>query len=358
MQENIKRAYFAAANTADGFVSFYEGCFLGEDTLRMYMIKGGPGTGKSRFLGDVASAALRRGYAAEYYYCSSDPGSLDGVILSHPTKGRIALADTTMPHVLEPALPGVRDIMVNLGDFWDSETLAKHAKRIRILDTQKQRGFSRAYDYLHTAGTLLSVRDSLIEPCICAERLARTVAKIARAFPEGKEYREHIGFCDSIGMKGRVHFDTYEKLADSVIALSPFYGLEYAVMGQLYEHARKKGCEVWRAPDVLRIQKTAALYFPQSRLCVTCANPESVPGQDVHRIDLRRLCDADTLRSVRGQARLAQKMADSALDAACECFARAGEYHFELESLYTAAMDFGAKERFTATFCEAILQNP
>ncbi len=358
MQENIKRAYFATANTADGFVSFYEGCFLGEDISRTYMIKGGPGTGKSRFLGDVASAAILRGWQAEYYYCSSDPGSLDGVILSHPTKGCIALADTTMPHVLEPTLPGARDVMVNLGDFWDRERLAKDSKRIRMLNAQKQNGFSQAYDYLHTAGTLLGVRDSLIEPYICAERLERTAAKIARAFPEGKGYREHIGFCDSVGMRGRVHLDTYERLADRVIVLTPFYGLEDAVMGLLCEHARQRRCEVWRAPGVPRAHKTAALYFPQNRLCVTVANPESAPGQDVHRIDLRRLCDADALRGVRGQVRLAQKMADSALDAACECFARAGGYHFELESLYSAAMDFGAKERFTATFCDAILQNP
>lgn len=358
MQENIKRAYFATANTADGFVSFYEGCFLGEGILRTYMIKGGPGTGKSRFLGDVAHAATLRGWQAEYYYCSSDPGSLDGVILSHPAKGRIALADCTMPHVLEPTLPGVRDVIVNLGDFWDREQLAKNAGRIRMLNAQKQKGFSQAYDYLHTAGTLLSVRDSLIEPCISAERLERTAAKIARAFPEGKGYCEHIGFCDSVGMKGRVHLATYEKLAERVIVITPFYGLEDAIMGLLWEHARQRRSEVWRAPGVPRAKKTSALYFPENRLCVTVANPESAPGQDLHRIDLRRICDPDALRSVRGQARLAQKMAESALDAASECFARAGEYHFELESLYTAAMDFGAKERFTATFCDAILQNP
>lgn len=358
MQENIKRAYFATANTADGFVSFYEGCFLGEDILRTYMIKGGPGTGKSRFLGDVAHAATLRGWQAEYYYCSSDPGSLDGVILSHPAKGRIALADCTMPHVLEPTLPGVRDVIVNLGDFWDRERLAKSGKRIRTLNTYKQKGFSQAYDYLHTAGTLLCIRDSLIQPCTDTDRIFRTAAKIARTFPKGRTYREHIAFCDSIGMKGRVHLDTYERLADRVIVLSPFYGIEFTVMELLCEHARDRGCEVWRAPYVTAVQKTAALYFPESRLCVTCANPESMAGKDVHRIDLRRLCDADALRGVRGQARLAQKMAESALDAACECFARAGEYHFELESLYTPAMDFDAKERFTATFCEAILQNP
>ena len=115
---------------------------------------------------------------------------------------------------------------------------------------------------------------------------------------------------------------------------------------------------VRRAPHVLLPHLTSTLYFPQNRLCITTNDVQSLPGQEVRRIELRRACHADALRGVRGEARLAEKMANSAIDAACDSFSRAGEYHFELESLYTAAMDFGAKERFTATFCEAILQNP
>jgi hypothetical protein len=68
------------------------------------------------------------------------------------------------------------------------------------------------------------------------------------------------------------------------------------------------------------------------------------------------VCDPDALRGVRGEARLAEKLADSAIDAAADSFARAGEYHFELESIYTAAMNFDAKEHFTAAFCNTVLQ--
>lgn len=357
MQNNTKKAYFAAANTAQGFISYYKDCFGAEDISRMYMIKGGPGTGKSRFLGDVAHAAAERGWAVEYYYCSSDPASLDGLILSHAKKGRIALADSTQPHILEPTLPGVRDVMVNLGDFWDREKLAQNGKRIRLLNSYKQQGFTQAYAYLHTAGTLLEVRDSLIAPCTYTDRLLRTAGKIARLFPKGEGYRERIGLCDSIGIKGRVHLSTYESMADRVVVLAPFYGLEFVMMRALCEHARSRGSTVWRAPHVICPEKTVALYFPNTRLCVTTARALEKAGLDVKHVDLRRFCNTDALRGVRGQARLAQKMAESALDAACECFTRAGEYHFELESLYTDAMDFGEKERFTATFCDAILSS-
>ena len=117
-------------------------------------------------------------------------------------------------------------------------------------------------------------------------------------------------------------------------------------------------CAVRRAPHVLFPDKTATLYFPDNRLCITACEVASTAGKEVQRIDLRRTCNADALRGVRGEARLAWKLADSAVDAAGESFARAGEYHFELESLYTSAMDFAAKERFTSAFCNTILQNP
>ena len=358
MQENSKQTYFASANSAQGFVSYFERCFTHPRIRRLYMIKGGPGTGKSRFIGDVAYTAILRGWHAEYYACSSDPGSLDGVILTHPGGDCIDFADATAPHVLEPTLPGVRDVLVNLGDFWNRETLVKNAGKIRTLGSYKQQYYDRGYEYLHAAGGLYGVRDSLITPCLDQAYLLHCVQKLSRLLPKGSAFEERIGLCDSIGMRGRGHLDTYERCADRLVILSSFYGTELRLINQLYEAAKEKGCMVRRAPHVLLPHLTSTLYFPQNRLCITTNDVQSLPGQEVRRIELRRACHADALRGVRGEARLAEKMANSAIDAACDSFSRAGEYHFELESLYTAAMDFGAKERFTATFCEAILQNP
>ncbi len=358
MQENSKQIYFASANTSRGFVSYFERCFAHGRISRLYMIKGGPGTGKSRFIGDVASEAAKRGFHAELYACSSDPCSLDGVILTHPRAGCIALADATPPHDMEPTLPGVRDVIVNLGDFWDREKLAKSAARIRTLSGYKQACFERSYAYLQAAGKLHLAHDSLIAPCVDSDRIDHLAAKIARLYLKGRVFEERIGLCDCISMRGRVHFDTYERAADRLVVLSPFYGVELLLMEKLYDMARERGCAVRRAPHVLYEGKTSTLYFPDNRLCITASDAASTAGKEVQRIDLRRICTPDALRGVRGEARLVQKLADSAVDAACESFARAGEYHFELESLYTAAMDFDAKERFTATFCNAILQNP
>ena len=139
-------AYFAASNSEKGFTSYYKECF---DTARigyLYAIKGGPGTGKSRFMREVAQYAQQRGWSAELIYCSSDADSLDGVILTKEGDG-IALLDATAPHVYEPTLPGVREELINLGAFWDRQKLQAYGEEIALLNRQKSRAYRNAYRY-------------------------------------------------------------------------------------------------------------------------------------------------------------------------------------------------------------------
>ena len=108
-------AYFAASNSRRGFASYYESCFR-HRVDHLICIKGGPGTGKSTLMRRVAMEAERRGWQAEYYYCSSDADSLDAVLLYG--KGQsLGLLDATLPHAFEPGLPGVEEEILDLGQF-------------------------------------------------------------------------------------------------------------------------------------------------------------------------------------------------------------------------------------------------
>ena len=75
-------AFFLAANSRRGFVSFFED-FIAESFERdIYMLKGGPGCGKSTLIRRVCQPLARDGEPVEHIYCSSDPDSLDGMVLS------------------------------------------------------------------------------------------------------------------------------------------------------------------------------------------------------------------------------------------------------------------------------------
>lgn len=115
--------YFLGGNTASGFVSFYgQFCRGPEDFL--WVIKGGPGCGKSSFMKTIGRAAENAGLDVEYVLCSGDPDSVDGVYLPALHTG---YADGTAPHVLEAVTPGAAGLYLDLGQFYDRIALQRSA---------------------------------------------------------------------------------------------------------------------------------------------------------------------------------------------------------------------------------------
>ena len=121
------KKYFASANSSEGFVNYFPAIFGGG--RRLYVVLGGPGTGKSRFLREVVA----RGREVEEYYCSSDADSLDGVMID----GWLGLVDGTAPHVWRTSSVGAFEQIVNLGEFWDARLLASARSEIEVLSEKK-----------------------------------------------------------------------------------------------------------------------------------------------------------------------------------------------------------------------------
>ena len=73
--------YFLGANSPQGFYSLYDQLICPEQARAIYILKGGPGCGKSTLMRRVGALAEQAGVPVEYIICSGDPASLDGVIL-------------------------------------------------------------------------------------------------------------------------------------------------------------------------------------------------------------------------------------------------------------------------------------
>ena len=82
----MKERYFIASNSSEGFCSYYEGAFDVRKFNKIYVIKGGSGTGKATFMKKVAELAEEKGFGVRYIYCSSDAQSLDGIIIKELKK--------------------------------------------------------------------------------------------------------------------------------------------------------------------------------------------------------------------------------------------------------------------------------
>ena len=87
--------YFLGANAPTGFYSLYSELIQPETARAVYILKGGPGCGKSTLMRQIAARMEREGLDTEYILCSGDPDSLDALLL--PQLG-VALVDGTAPH--------------------------------------------------------------------------------------------------------------------------------------------------------------------------------------------------------------------------------------------------------------------
>ena len=120
--------YFLGANSPAGFYSLYDQLIDPAEADAVFILKGGPGCGKSTLMRRVAALAQEAGEPVEYILCSGDPDSLDAILL--PGK-KAALVDGTAPH--------------------DTAPLGHPAKKVRIckgLRDQLLDGTSTGHGYL------------------------------------------------------------------------------------------------------------------------------------------------------------------------------------------------------------------
>ncbi|MGE8204898.1 PRK06851 family protein [Heyndrickxia sp. NPDC080065] len=132
--------YYAGGNTGRGFYSLFESNVKGLD--RLFILKGGPGTGKSSLMKRLADEWGTKGYDLEIIHCSSDNDSIDGVMIP---KLKFGMVDGTAPHIIEPTAPGAIEEYVNLGLAWDSKKLIREKENIVALHTEIKNAFQLAY---------------------------------------------------------------------------------------------------------------------------------------------------------------------------------------------------------------------
>lgn len=140
------RHFFADGNTAQGYIDYYRSNLQGLD--RIYILKGGPGTGKSTLIKSVAEFCIDKGLNVDCIHNTLKKDELDGVIA--PSL-KLAVVDGTLPHVVEPRVPGAVEEYVNLGAAWDSGKLRSHKteiegifKKISQLYEKAEKSFAEA----------------------------------------------------------------------------------------------------------------------------------------------------------------------------------------------------------------------
>lgn len=355
--------FFAASNSSHGFQNYYPQCFGEANGVeQLYIIKGGPGTGKSYLMRKIGQRGAEVGYDVTYYYCSSDPSSLDGVICRRAGRPCIGVVDGTAPHVFEPSLPGVREEIIHLGDFWDSRVLRAQAADIRARNAQKGDRYAMAYRLLRACGEIDAVVDALITPCVYQNKIQRLAERILKEQSWGDTYCAMPALLDAVGMTGIVQLDTFEEQAQAhkqgrILYLDEDHSLGHRVMAGLLAEAQRKRLELWVAWHPVHAHKAVGLYLPATGLCVMIKEPtEGKYTCPTRHITLRHYMDTAAFRAIRGEVRQLRSLHDELMHRATWMLEQAAVHHFALEKIYSAAMDFDAKGTYEEALCHALFE--
>lgn len=343
---SIVREYFPGANTPQGFYSYYDFILRAREAERRIILKGGPGTGKSTFMKNVARSLLMRGYDIELLHCSSDPNSLDGVCAREIG---FLIADGTSPHVVEPKSPGAVDEIINLGECWDNEKIRGERAKITEINERISSHFSRAYCYLSAAKglqtqlerDLLAMTDmSVVREA--AESVRRELGLGRCALKQGDERR---AFMSAITPHGRICYAaSFAQAAKYVYKIEAKTASSGAFMAQVAAMLKNSGYDICTfycsmSPD----EKLEHIYVPTLDAFFSVANSYHGMEESEKAVCIALDDGADGKRSSaltaddREQYNILLKKAEDTISAA-------KRLHDRLEECYVPYMDFGKVE--------------
>lgn len=349
-----KKKVFLAANSPSGFVSLFDELYNPYQKCRAYIIKGGPGTGKSSLMKKLGAAAEERGLEVIYVYCSSDPKSLDGVIIPEIS---LSVADGTAPHVLEPKFPGACESILNLGAFWNEKKLFENADKIRALSLENSLTHRQSTCFLSAAGALIEENVRILSPYILEEKVngfARRFCAREKLKKRGSVPGRKINcFLSGITPEGTVFFDeTIRALASRVLAIDDRFGAVSPILiEQIGEAAVQGGFDVIFCRRPMRPRECEHLIIPELSIAVAtlgCGEKSELPISRTVRA--KRFFAEDAVKLHRHRLLLNERLSKQLTDSAVEALSAAKRLHDELEGYYIQSMDFDALNEFSKKF--------
>lgn len=328
------KEYFAAANGYNGFRSNFNSIFNSSEFNKIYVLKGGPGTGKSSFMKKLAQSASDMACNVERIYCSSDPHSLDGAIVIKNGK-KIAVLDGTSPHERDAVIPGAIDCIINLGENWDSRWLEAKRDMIYELCNAKSKAYQTAYHYLSLCG----VCDKRITASI---RLLNTVKILdfeinteADCLFQGACLRASNKLISSFGKHGRYSLTQNKSDYPKIFTPSTDYFTSKLLLKNLCIYLQIKGIKMQCFADPLDGNFISSIYVPQINTIISSDGGEELSANfsQVHSA-----ADEESIK-------LTRKIYYESLAEAQRWFSIASDIHFRLEEIYSEAMDFEKNDR-------------
>lgn len=352
-----KIQYFLGGNTPQGFYSLYHQLSDPDQFRAVYIIKSGPGSGKSSLMRRVGRHVQAAGLETEEVLCSGDPDSLDALIV--PALGA-AIVDGTAPHVVEPKCPGAVERYIDLSGNYDRAGLQPLKQDILSAIAEYQGHYKRVYRCLGASGELRRDMNELLDTEAVQRRLVKRAAGIIGR--ELKQPGQRGGkakqrFLSAVTHQGTMTlWHSVEAQADRVYELADSYGLAHHMLAPILSAGLAAGHEAVACPDPMAPDRLAHVIFPDLSLAFISSTPEDPwPHHAYRRLRLDAMADSDVYRSARPRLRFTKRVAQALLEEGVTSLVQAKAAHDWLERLYHPYVDFSGVERQADAVAEELL---
>ena len=337
------RKLFPGGNTANGSFNFFDN-IIQDNINRVFCLKGGPGVGKSSLMKKIAQEYIKKGYDVELHYCPSDPSSLDAVLIK---KLGVVLLDGTAPHVVDPKNPGAIDEIINLGDYWNVESLEKNKLEIVEVGKDISESFRRAYKYLKSAEPIyLDIEEKYRNSMDFGKINMYTDNFIEALFngisSSGEYKKERHLFGTAITPIGHVDYtDSILSQVEKIYYLDGEIGTgKTTFLTKVYKKAVEKGMSVEIYHYPLIKEKLETIIINDLDIAITIS--DLFKGKE--KIDFNQFINKNKLSNYKDEIEFDKKVFDELLGYAIDNLKLAKSKHDIIEAYYVPNMNFNEVE--------------
>lgn len=350
-----KTEFFLGGISQNGFKSHFNKEIEKQKNFT-YILKGGAGTGKSSLLKKIAKEFADIDDVS-VYYCASDPNSLDAVLLKN---AGIIIADGTAPHIFDPIYAGVCQKIINLGEFWDDEALAKCYDEIIKVTDENLKWNKRCRNFVSALSSLFSDTYSIGQEALNFKKLDNFIDRLSiKVLPKGKASEGITEFAQLSALTPNGYITLLNTindykyvyiLNDSYYAGSDLFLRDFATIATI------KGYNIIVSEcTLLGSNSYEHLIIPELKTAFISSNPiNNNVIENAKAINFQRFYDKTVLSQKKQRLSFNKKACDDLTSEAVLALSNAKDIHDDIEKYYISAMNFDKVNSLTEKLINTI----
>ena len=353
----MSEVYFLGAMTNNGFSTEF-GKTIADEGIFTYILKGGPGTGKSSLM-KKAAKHFENICHCERYYCSSDPDSLDAVVFRDLGA---AIVDGTSPHVFDPLVPGVNQKIVDLGECWDENKLKYNGKAIAEVTAANKSMLARAARFTGAVTNICSDTYQIGCECMLYKKLDSFASRFKRKILGKKgngSGSKLIRQLTAVTEKGIMTMtETLEDYFDVYYVRDDYFAAANYLMSLLADEAVIRGYDVILCPcQLLNNTSYEHLLIPEQGVALVSESASGGRTEETKRLNLMRFYDKKLADQRKTRLKMNKAAVKDLTQEAVDTIICAKKIHDDIESYYISAMDHDKLNSVSEKLIDSIERN-